>query len=78
MTLRKLAAIAPVSLALAIAGPIASAPAATQPFDPGSAIPCYPFPAWCGPDGKPWVPWPFPFQFPFPSGLPGLHTPSST
>jgi hypothetical protein len=36
MTLRKLAAIAPVSLALA--GPAAAAPAATEPFDPGSAI----------------------------------------
>jgi hypothetical protein len=75
MTLRKLAVIAPVSLVLALAAPIAAAPAATQP-SPGSSIPCYPFPAWCSPDGKPWVPWPFPFALP--SGLLGLHIPSST
>jgi hypothetical protein len=58
MTLRKLAVIAPVSLVLALAGPIAAAPAATPP-SPGSAIPCYPFP------------------FAFPSGLLGLHMPST-
>jgi hypothetical protein len=75
MTLRKLAAIAPVSLALALAGPAA---AATPPSAPGSAIPCYPFPAWCGPDGKPWVPWPFPFHFPFGAGWPGVLTPPTT
>ena len=77
MTLRHLAVIAPVSLALALAGPVAAAPAATTPPSPGSAIPCYPFPAWCGPNGKPWVPWPFPFPNPFPNGLLGLGVPAA-
>jgi hypothetical protein len=76
MKLRKPAAIAPVIVALALSGPVATANAATAPFNPSSVIPCYPFPAWCAPNGKPWVPWPFPF--PFPSGLLGLgNTPTS-
>jgi hypothetical protein len=68
MTLGKLAAIAPVIAALAISAPAASARAATAPGTPGSQIPCYPFPAWCGPDGKPLSPWPF--IFPLPVTLP--------
>jgi hypothetical protein len=73
MNLRKPAAIVPVIVALTLSGPVAGASAATTSFDPGASIPCYPFPAWCGPGGKPWVPWPFPFPYPFPPGVLGSH-----
>ena len=60
---RKLLAIVPTVLVLALGAPLGTATAAT-PGSPGSQSPCYPFPAFCGPDGKPWSPWPFPFVFP--------------
>jgi hypothetical protein len=53
-------AAATVVAALAAAGPVAGAGAAQSPvaIAPGtttstSSIPCFPFPAWCGPDGQP-------------------------
>jgi hypothetical protein len=61
MTLRHLAVIAPVSLALALAGPVAAAPAASIPSSPSST------------NGKPWVPWPSPI----PNGLLGLSVPAA-
>lgn len=59
MRIRKLARVAPVIAALAIAAPVSSASAQTGP---GSMIPCYPEPAFCGPSGQPWSPF-FPFEF---------------
>src|SRR5580704_6902493 len=58
-------AAAALVAALAAAGPIADANAAPAPEAVASggastsAIPCYPFPAWCGPDGQPvpFAPW---------------------
>jgi hypothetical protein len=67
MTLRKLATVLPVVAVLALTGPVAGASAQTgsgTPASPGSSIPCYPFPAWCTPDGQALTPWPFAFQFP--------------
>jgi hypothetical protein len=70
MTLRKLATVLPVVAVLALTGPVAGASAQTgstppvTPSSPGSSIPCYPFPAWCGPTGQPLTPWPFAFQLP--------------
>jgi hypothetical protein len=57
MALRKLAALVPVVAVLAIAGPVAGATAATTAAtgSPGAAIPCYPYPAFCGPGGTPWL-----------------------
>jgi hypothetical protein len=61
---RLIAAVALIG-ALATAGPVASASAA-QPAaaaapgtTQGSSVPCYPFPAFCGPNGQPapWAPW---------------------
>lgn len=82
MTFRKLALLAPLAATVALAVPVAGASAATTPAPlPNPAgIPCYPYPALCGPDGTPWFPipsyWPFapqssqtpasPFPFPFP------------
>ena len=67
MTLRKLLAAAPVIGVLALAGPVASAGAQTSvAAPPPSAIPCYPYPAFCGPNGQPWL-----SAF-FPSSLPSL------
>jgi hypothetical protein len=63
MTLRKLAGVVPVIAALAIAGPVAGASAQTTAI-PGAAtaaasgIACYPYPAFCGPSGQPWLPSP--------------------
>ena len=67
MTLRKLATVLPVVAVLALTGPVAGASAQTPTTpapSPGASIPCYPFPAWCGPGGQPLTPWPFRFQFP--------------
>ena len=67
MTLRKLATALPVVAVLALTGPVAGASAqtpTTPASSPGSSIPCYPFPAWCGPSGQPLTPWPFAFHFP--------------
>ena len=68
MTLRKLATVLPVVAVLAVSGPVAGAsaqtPAPAPTGTPGSSIPCYPFPAWCTPDGQALAPWPFSFQFP--------------
>jgi hypothetical protein len=70
MTLRKLATVLPVVAVLALTGPVAGASAQTgsgssgTPASPGSSIPCYPFPAWCTPDGQALTPWPFSFQLP--------------
>ena len=50
MTLRKLVRVVPVAAALAFAAPVASAHAQAGP----SSIPCYPYPAFCGPSGQPW------------------------
>jgi hypothetical protein len=59
MTLRKLVGVVPVVAALALAAPVAGASAQS----PGSTIPCYPYPAFCGPNGQPWfAPLPSPFQ----------------
>ena len=66
MTLRKLLAAALVIGVLALAGPVASAGAQTVAAPPPSAIPCYPYPAFCGPNGQPWL-----SAF-FPSSLPSL------
>jgi hypothetical protein len=68
MTLRKLTRIVPVVAVLALAAPVAAASAATTPATGPAAIPCYPYPAFCGPNGQPWwqLPQPigFPIQFP--------------
>ena len=62
LTRHRLIAAAAAVGALAVAGPVAGAraqtAAATAPA-PGSSIPCYPLPAFCGPDGQPasWAPW---------------------
>ena len=76
MALRKLAAVAPVIGALALAAPVAGASAATAPApgSPESAIPCYPYPAFCGPGGQSWLQF-FSSQFSIP-GIGGL-TPGS-
>ena len=57
MALRKLAALVPVVAVLAIAGPVAGASAETTAAtgSPGAMIPCYPYPAFCGPGGTPWL-----------------------
>jgi hypothetical protein len=68
MALRKLAAVAPVIGALALAAPVAGASAQTAPA-PG-VIPCYPYPAFCGPGGEPWSQY-FGFTFSSP-GTPGF------
>jgi hypothetical protein len=63
VTLRKFAGVVPVIAALALAAPVASASAQTTPVSgPGSTIPCYPYPAFCGPNGQPWFSWTNPFQ----------------
>jgi hypothetical protein len=69
VTLRKLVGVVPVIAALALAAPVASASAQTTAAA-GSAIPCYPYPAFCGPNGQPWFS--SPFHFPSLTG-PGLH-----
>jgi hypothetical protein len=84
MSLRKLAALVPVTAALALAVPVASASAQTispAPGSPQSAIPCYPYPAFCGPNGQPWLQYLFPWAsnpggqiVPTPFVLPALPT----
>jgi hypothetical protein len=72
MVLRKFVAIAPVIAALALAVPVAGASAQTTAAPPSPAlIPCYPYPAFCGPGGQPWFPLQPPTALPFP-GLPSL------
>ena len=69
MALRRLAAIVPVVGALALAAPVAIASAQAPVGSPGPAvvIPCYPYPAYCGPSGNPWLPL-YPFGFATPLG----------
>ena len=62
MTLRTLARVVPVAAALALAAPVASAHAQAGP----STIPCYPYPAFCGPSGQPWFSPPAPITIPSP------------
>jgi hypothetical protein len=71
MVLRKLAAVAPVIAALALAVPVAGASAQTTAAPSPALIPCYPYPAFCGPGGQPWFPLQPPTALPFP-GLPSL------
>jgi hypothetical protein len=77
MVLRKFAAIAPVIAALALAVPVAGASAQTTAAPPSPAlIPCYPYPAFCGPGGQPWFSLqpltPGTLSFPGLTSLPGL------
>jgi hypothetical protein len=74
MALRKLAVLAPVIGALALAAPVSGASAQTAPA-PGT-IPCYPYPAFCGPGGTPWWQF-FSSQFSIP-GIPSLSPGSGT
>jgi hypothetical protein len=60
MALHKLA-VAPVIAVLALAAPVAVASAQPSPGSPESQIPCYPYPAFCGPNGQPFNPF-FSFQ----------------
>jgi hypothetical protein len=64
MRLRTLTAVVPVVAALGLAAPVGSASAQTTALPP---IPCYPFPAFCGPGGQPLFPLP---GLPFPRPLP--------
>jgi hypothetical protein len=59
MSLRKLATIGSAIAALALAAPVAGASAQTG--GPTGMIPCYPYPAFCGPNGQPFNPF-FPFS----------------
>ena len=53
----RLTALTVVLATLAIAAPVAGASAATTTTAVGpSSIPCYPYPAFCCPSGKPWFP----------------------
>jgi hypothetical protein len=61
VTIRKLVSVVPVIAVLALAAPVASANAQTTAVSP-SAIPCYPYPAFCGPGGKSWLSFFFPFS----------------
>jgi hypothetical protein len=68
MSLRKLVRVVPIAAALALAVPVASAHAQAGP----STIPCYPYPAFCGPSGQPWFSPPAPITIPkFPA--PAFH-----
>jgi hypothetical protein len=62
----RLATLAAVMATLAIAAPVAGASAATGTSGNANlstpVIPCYPYPAFCGPNGQPW--WSFPFPLP--------------
>jgi hypothetical protein len=69
VSIRKLVSVVPVIAVLALAAPVANAGAQTAG---PSAIPCYPEPAFCGPNGQPWFPL---FQFQ-PLTLPSLTLPS--
>jgi hypothetical protein len=73
VTLRKIVGLVPVIAVLALAAPVANASAATTAVSgPGSMIPCYPYPAFCGPNGQPWFS--FPFQLPLPIQFPSPLT----
>jgi hypothetical protein len=73
MNIRKLLGLVPVVAVLALAAPVASASASTTPVStPGSQIPCYPYPAFCGPNGQPWFGIPYTFQ---PITFPPFHLP---
>jgi hypothetical protein len=75
VSIRKLVRLAPVIAVLALAAPVASAGAQTT-SGPGSMIPCYPEPAFCGPDAQPWFglrPFLFP---PLAGGRAGLTAPT--
>lgn len=85
MALRNLLAVGPVIAVLALAVPVVGASAQTTPApgSPGSMIACYPYPAFCGPNGAPWSSF-FPFQYsaptnpffgPGPVQLPGVPAP---
>jgi hypothetical protein len=69
MTLRKLAAAAPVIAVLALAGPVTGAGAQTTTATPSPApsVPCFPFPAFCNAHGDPvgTLPNPYSFLIPF-------------
>jgi hypothetical protein len=69
MTLRKLAATAPVIAALALVGPVAGADAqiTTATPSPAPSVPCFPFPAFCNASGDPvgTLPSPYSFLIPF-------------
>jgi hypothetical protein len=64
VTIRKLASVVPVVAVLAVAAPVATASAQTTPLPGPSSIPCYPYPAFCGPNGQPWFSFSWPFQIP--------------
>jgi hypothetical protein len=73
MTLRKLLAAAPVIGVLTLAAPVASASAQTVAPPPSSIVPCYPYPAFCGPNGQPWFsPLPL-YTFPSQPGGPAIQ-----
>ena len=52
MTFRKFVCLLPAIATLALAAPVATASAQAPA---GAGIPCYPYPAYCGPDGQPWA-----------------------
>jgi hypothetical protein len=53
----RLTALTAVMAALAVAAPVAGASAQGTPATVApSSIPCYPYPAFCGPNGQPWFP----------------------
>jgi hypothetical protein len=57
----RITALTAVLATLAIAAPVTGASAATATGGQistvaPSSIPCYPYPAFCGPSGKPWFP----------------------
>jgi hypothetical protein len=54
VTLRKLVGVVPVIAALSLAAPVASASVQTPRVPGPEGIPCYPYPAFCGPNGQPW------------------------
>jgi hypothetical protein len=61
MSIRKLATVGSAIAALALAAPVAGASAQTPGGGPNGMIPCYPYPAFCGPSGQPLNPF-FPFS----------------
>jgi hypothetical protein len=78
MSLRNIAAVAPVVAVLALAVPAAGASTQTTPApaSAGSSIPCYPYPAFCGPNGKPWFSTNWLSWFTFPFASPSATSPS--